>query len=352
MRALHLLVLVALARCCYPQTASQSEILQLQSVVSFLSCECSDSTKKITSSWCHCDNPYILPRKFAAEPTNSFRSQTANYSRDYVCTEELTDVDDGQCQWASTFQAIEYTRVSEFGEQYTEQQFLMTKPHRNDDPAHTVWVQKNSNSTLSDVSQLSITNATSGNAWAKWKLANVSKQYVNTWPCPVSTGPTVNAAPTLSVLRTESVIDSEDGSPGVLLTLSTINPRGEASSFTQVDQLLLPDLSLSNSASFAVSHQLSFFDVKNGSSSSTDLNRNVVPDRAFLLPVQLQSTASPHALSPGAANADAIVVLQVLWEWNNTQQSTNTSGWTPQFDQDVLVWVCGLCIAQSETVVD
>ena len=46
--------------------ALQSEVLELKAVARFFSCDCdSNGPAAVTPSWCHCHNPFVLPRKLA-----------------------------------------------------------------------------------------------------------------------------------------------------------------------------------------------------------------------------------------------------------------------------------------------
>ena len=106
----------------------QSEALQLASLVAFFSCDCSgdssqdSTTQSQVSSWCHCANPYILPKKFEPETTKSYQEQLDSYVRPYTCedappTNSNANANtigsglesDRKCQMVSSFQALERT---------------------------------------------------------------------------------------------------------------------------------------------------------------------------------------------------------------------------------------------------
>ena len=127
-------------------SALQNEVLELQSLVAFFSCDCGDGVVAATgaSTWCHCANPFILPKKFAPAPTESYDEQWSGYSPQYTCTNS-TATGDSLCQLVTSFEAIEHSFVADDGTSVTEQEFVLSKTGADGG----VWVQTNSNGTLS-----------------------------------------------------------------------------------------------------------------------------------------------------------------------------------------------------------
>lgn len=364
--------------------ALQSEILELRSLSDFFTCDCSDSSYPAvaTSSWCHCSNPYILPRQFAPEPSASYGQEWSNYSRSFTCLGSESDSTtttttgaeeqaDPQCDFVQTFQPLERpvsTSGGVEGDQGQEelgdaaQQFFVSRSiDVGAAPTGPYWTQANANGTLSNLQK----NVPSGGADGAQDPVTLttstaaSKVFVNTWWFQRR-----HSAPSdshVAVLEARTLVhDADTGAATVRLSLSTgrlssrQNQSSEGISGLRVtDTVELPGLLLGSDSSFALTDQLTFIDVRNMSTSQSDDDDDeaaLMPDRVFVVPVGFQSdwNSSSSRTEYSSVNTSGLLLLRVLWDEGVAAASDNSSnsdesGFTDEllatFDTDILLWV-------------
>ena len=340
--------------------ALQSEVLELRSLSDFFTCDCSESYPEVsTSSWCHCSNPFILPRQFAAEPSASYGREWLNYSRGFTCsggTETALGAegqDDPHCDFVHTFQPLERpTNVD--GDQgqdigdVAQHFFVSRSTDAGAAPTGPYWTQTNANGTLSNLQKAVPTNARPGE---EGLTSVASKMFVNTWwfQHRQFTQPDSHMA----VLEARTLVHADTGAPTVRFSLSTgtpssgLNNSQEVSELRVTDTMELPGVLLGSDSSFALSDQLTFIDVKHISTPRSDNETALVPDRVFFVPVGFHSDWNSRT---GFANVStsALLLLRVLWDVADTtpgsashsDEGSATNEFRATFDTDILLWVC------------